>query len=353
MGDRELYVKLERLYAGKATGYDSLSRGYEIEKLVSRLIREIASPLRVKSAARYGKHEFDGEVAIGRQRSILYEIFTGGLSEFRYESLLSLVRSIYFPRRVSLLIIARDFSYEDEERIDKLVDRVVTDEVNMRFMSHETLISLHRFCSSLEIDPSKDLKITKRLFLQALVDIDVRIISEDLFAEAIEYAENRYYFELQEPLGDRYPVARQRTLAERHLSDHQFQRLESTLERLLHEIGELRRDLREYGQFPGESIELRLKRLVQGLTDFQREYLTLLLDEDDWIYNRDIGEELAKRGRPNLVSRSIGGMRAGLTRKAAYLNLDPLDESEWDQDMGENRYRINYVYREQLRRLLL
>jgi|GEM_PF-1296414 len=184
----ELYKNLENLYSGKDGRYDSVSRGYEIEKLVKLLMNDIVSPLKHKLNVRIGKNEFDGEVIIGKRKLILYDIFVGNLSRFRYERFSYLVRTAYFPRKTYFLIIARSFSKQDKERIQELTERIATKKVKLCFIDYKVLISLHRFSSKMKVEHvEKYLKTVKSLFLEKLFESD-SITHESLFDSALSYA---------------------------------------------------------------------------------------------------------------------------------------------------------------------
>jgi len=233
------YANLRDIYSGKDKKYDSLGKGREIEKLVNLIMTDIAKPLTQKLNLRLGKHEFDGEVVLGKGKTVLYEIYLGNLSGFRYDSILDLVRSTYFPRKKTYFLnIARSFSAEDEARIHKLVEKLVTKKVKLCFIDHNVLISLHQFSSKMEVDDAeKGLKIMKRLFLGALFESD-SIIREDLFDSAFSFAKDRYFFEIQEP-----SVAFGAGLATPRRYEQRLQELESLLKDALNEIRELRRDI--------------------------------------------------------------------------------------------------------------
>ena len=189
----ESYEALRNLYSEKEAKYDSFSKGYEIEKLVHFLIEDLATPLTHKSRVRIGKHEFDGQVLLGRGKSIFYEIYIGYLSKFRYDRLLDLARTTYFPYgRNYLLIVAREFSNQDKKRIEKLTGKIATEKMRLCFMDYEVLISLHRFSSNIQTKiPKKELREIKKLFLEQLFKY-YPIINERMFDEALTSAKQQF-----------------------------------------------------------------------------------------------------------------------------------------------------------------
>jgi len=210
--------------------------------LISVLIAEIVSPYKQESQVKIGKHVLDGRVKIGRGRSILYEIFVGNLSAFRYDSLLDLVDSMYLPRRTYFLVIARSFSEKDKERIHNLTRMIEMKKVKkMCFLDYEVLISLHRYCSDIDFSSLReDLKTLKRLFLENLFEYSP-IVHEESFERVLIYARQQYDLimapalkapglEIPAKLEERYEID------ERKLRD-----LEELLEKALHEIRALRR----------------------------------------------------------------------------------------------------------------
>lgn len=238
--DEKIYTKLRNLYSGKDITYGSLRKGKEIEELVNSLIKEIVNPFGQKLRVRLGKHEFDGEVMLGKGHTLLYEIFGGSLSRFRFDNLFDVARNTYFPRRRTyLLSIARTFSKRDRERIYKLDEKMVTTKVKLCFMDYEVLISLHRFSSDIQADSAeKGLKIMKRLFLSRLFD-SATIINRKFFQSALSFAKNRYPFEIRETV-DVYATSR---IIRSELFEHRLAALERLILETLEEIRQLRKDM--------------------------------------------------------------------------------------------------------------
>ena len=241
-GNEEIYTRLRNLYSGKDIAYDSFRKGRAIEELVNSLIKDIVNPCSQELHMRYGKHEFDGEVVLGKGNTILYEIYGGSLSMFRFNNLLDIARSTYFPKtRTYLVNIARRFSKLDRERIYELTERIATSKVKLCFMDYEVLISLHRFSADIQADNAeRGLKTMKRLFLSKLFDSD-SIINKKLFQSALSFAKNRYRFEIPARARPAYLPARipiDLKLLERRMTD-----MEKLLLEALSEIRQMRKEL--------------------------------------------------------------------------------------------------------------
>jgi hypothetical protein len=220
--------------------YDSLSKGYQIEKVVNLLIQEIASPLIQKKNVVIGKNEYDGEIFLGKGKTLLYEIFAGNLSSFRYQSLLDLLRETYFPYKTYLLIIARSYSSADRKIIGTLGEKIISSKVTLCFMDYRTLISLHRFSSNIQKENVVEhLKIIKRLFLEYLLSSE-SIISETSLKKSLSMAMNRMPFELQEV----YAHAPSLPSSSR-ISAQFLQNLEDKMSQILHELQMLRVDVNQ------------------------------------------------------------------------------------------------------------
>jgi hypothetical protein len=235
---KQSYDKLREFSSGKEIPYDSLKKGYEIEKLVNLLIKEIVSPLAQKTRVKIGKSEFDGEVRIGN-KTMLYQTFAGSLSKFRYRGFLDLLRATYFPYKTYVLIIAQSFSHDDKTMIEDLVERMVTDKVKVSFIDYEVLISLHEFSSVIPTKHrDKDLKAIKKLFLEYLLSLD-SIVNRKSFDKALCTALDRLPFEIQEPAahGAESPGTWR-------ITEQRLRNLENTVDRILREIQNLRRELR-------------------------------------------------------------------------------------------------------------
>lgn len=243
--DEDIYTKLRNLYSGKDASYGSLRKGKEIEELVNSLIKDIVTPFDQKLRVRLGKHEFDGEVVLGRGYTLLYEVFGGSLSRFRFDNLFDVARNTYFPRRRTyLLTMARAFSKRDRERIHILNEKMLTTKVKLCFMDCEVLISLHRFSSYIQADNAeKGLKTMKRLFLSKLFE-STTIINRKFFQSALSFAKNRYPFEIMEPAhayaraGIGFEIEPTYTLLEDRLAA-----LEKLILEALEEIRQLRRGM--------------------------------------------------------------------------------------------------------------
>lgn len=241
--DEETYTRLRNLYSGKDITYGSLRKGKEIEELVNSLIKDIVNPFDQKLRVRFGKHEFDGEVVLGKGYALLYEIFGGSLSRFRFDNLFDIARNTYFPRRRTyLLSIARTFSKRDRERIHKLDEKMLQTKVKLCFMDYEVLISLHRFSSDIQGDRAeRGLKIIKRLFLSRLLD-SATIINRNLFQSALSFAKNRYSSEVLVAM-DAYARAPSRIIMEPGLYEDRLEALEKLILEALEEIRQLRKDM--------------------------------------------------------------------------------------------------------------
>jgi ribosomal protein S27AE len=275
------YKKLIELYSDQQKpAIDSIRKGYEIEKLVNSLLRELASPLRQEENVVVGKKEFDGEIRIGEGRTIFYEIFSGNLSKFRYQSLLDLARTTRFPYKAYLLIIARSFSKKDKLRILELTEKMTPEGVKICFIDHKMLISLHRFIiNRMTKYKDKDLIIIKRLFLLNLLERN-SIIHKRFFDSALSSALNQYQFEISKPIIDY--VSPQRRL----ISEESLQSLENMLNIVLHEIQDLRNEMNMINaklldfMKKAELYEIDLQKL-EGKGDFPCPKCGNIIDPDD------------------------------------------------------------------------
>lgn len=185
------YEKLRQLYSEKEVSYDSLTKGREIENLVESLMREIASPLVLKTDVRIGSSAFDGEIHVGNGDIILYEVLVGRLSTFRYRSLLNLVRSTYFPQKTYILIITRSLSHNDKKSIAALTSETKTYGARFAFVSHKELISLHKFCVKMN-EKFKEVKMrkVKKLFLELILGSE-QIVKHESFTKYLNLAIKR------------------------------------------------------------------------------------------------------------------------------------------------------------------
>jgi len=277
---KQLYNRLREFSSGKEIPYDSLRKGYEIEKLVHVLMKEIVSPLPQKTRVRIGKSEFDGEVRIGNKK-MLYQLFAGSLSKFRYRSLLDLLKATYFPYKTYVLIIAQNFSNDDKIMIEDLVNRKSTDKVKISFIDYEVLISLHEFSSAINMEyKNKNVKAIKRLFLECLLSLD-SIINRKLFNKALSTAMDRLPFEIKALAA--HEVG---SLDFGRITERRLRTLEDKVDRILLEIQNLRRELRSKGAGTisiserEEGHEINLER-IEGEGSFKCPKCGTIIDPDD------------------------------------------------------------------------
>jgi hypothetical protein len=251
----EAYSKLTGLYSREDTNYgETMTKGHEIEKIVDTLIQDLVKPFNQKIRVKYGENEFDGEVVLGKGKSMLYEIYSQPFLGFRYDSLLSRIRNTYFSRsRTYFLVITKSLE-KNEEKVSTLTQKIMkeTDKVKLVFMDYNALISLHRFVSSNLRDADLDLKTVKFLFFTKLFE-DNTVLNADLFSAAMSSARDEYSVQIQKYEPSAFsPAARippQQVIIEeskREISiEEELHELEKLLMHAIDEIRRLRRNLAE------------------------------------------------------------------------------------------------------------
>jgi hypothetical protein len=191
-----MYERLRILGSSSEANFDSISRGKAIEETVNSLLASITKPLSQTLNATIGKYQFDGEIAISRGKTILYEVTFGRLSAFRYEKFIHAASSAYFFKKAYFLMIVNDLSDTDVMGLRKLAESLTSGR-RVCFMDYETLISLDMFVLKMESENSaKDLKLVKKLFLEELFQSDV-ILSEPCFRDALSHTLDQYAKESQ------------------------------------------------------------------------------------------------------------------------------------------------------------
>ncbi len=276
----ELYDKLRKLSSGEEASYDSLNKGTEIERIVTRFMEEIASPLTHERTIAIGKKSFDGGIRIGH-KTILYQISAGNLSAFRYRILLDMLGSTYFPFDTYVLTIAQSFSPNDRKLVYGLFEKVVSHKVRASFIDYDTLISLHRFSSEiLKRHADEDLKAIKRLFLESVLNWNL-IVSKKSFDKALSKALDRLPFEKQEPTSHEIQIA-----DTYRMTDWRFDTLENKIDVILAEVQKLRSELKQKnlgGAFPSDNEEyheIDLRKL-DGDSSFPCPSCGTIIDPDD------------------------------------------------------------------------
>lgn len=237
MPAEDLYKDLDRLYSNKGIENYRADEGLKIRKIVNLIIREIVNPLSQKLNVAVANNTFDGEIIIDDVHTFLYEIDVDNLSSREYERLVDMTRAIGHQGKTCLLIVTREISDTDRRIVDSLKERVDPVKMTMVFIEYKSLISLHRFCSGIQIDHAvEELRIFKKLFLENLLKSNA-IMSQELFESAWYLALDGFYRELQSPYrGQRSTHPR--------ISQQRLQRLERMLHDMLNEVRELRKEIR-------------------------------------------------------------------------------------------------------------
>lgn len=99
---------------------------------------------------------------------------------------------------------------------------------------------------------------------------------------------------------------------------------------------------RDYGEFDDQTMAKYLKQN----TDVQDAFFkTLAKNGDKYVKMDDLLKEMRRETGRNLVSQSISGMAAGLTKKARnWYRNESIYEQEWSDILGRNSYRILQKY---------
>lgn len=184
------YDELRNLYSKVDTKLDSIGKGIATERIINDLLRDIAKPYKIDLNITLGKSEFDGRIALGPAKNILYEIELGVLPKFKYYRILSDIPKAHFPGKTYFLIIAYRFSQDDKIRIEELTHSVYQTYASVSFMDYETLIALHKFAPKINANDEQELKLKKRLFLERLFQ-STAMVTQSYFSGAISYAEER------------------------------------------------------------------------------------------------------------------------------------------------------------------
>ena len=244
------YERLRILGSSSEPSLDSISRGHAIEEAVNSLLASITKPFSRTLNVTIGKYQFDGEIAISRGKTILYEVSFGRLSEFRYEKFISAASSAYFFKKAYFLMIVNDLSKTNVMGLRKLAQSLTSGR-RVCFIDYETLISLDKFVWKMESENSdKDLKLVKRLFLEELFQSDV-IVSEPCFRNALSHALNQYAYKNQSV---QRVYLEDRSIAQAHsltlspekasLYGQRLDELENTVHQLLSQIRSMREELK-------------------------------------------------------------------------------------------------------------
>jgi hypothetical protein len=236
-----MYKQLRDLFSGKEPKRDSISKGIATEKIVNSLVSDVVSPFKQELDVTVGKNEFDGEVQIGKGKTILYEIQLGTPARYVYNRILEIVKSRYFTKKTYILIIAQSFMHEDKLRIEELCERIRPNKTAVRFIDFETLIALHKFSHKIEKPDPRDTRTLKRLFFEKLFE-GRPIITEELFSNALSFAEEAYPLEISVGSAARLQIV---TIREEY--EERIRRLEQMAQELLGEIRALRMDLHNRG----------------------------------------------------------------------------------------------------------
>jgi hypothetical protein len=246
------YERLRKLSSSSEPSLDSISRGQAIEEAVNSLLASITKPFSRTLDVTVGKYRFDGEIAMTRGKTILYDVSFGRLSAFRYEKFIYAASSAFFFKKAYFLMIANDLSKTDVMPLKELAQGLTSGR-RVCFIDYETLISLDKFVLKMESENSdKDLKLVKRLFLEELFQSDV-IVSEPCFSSALSRALNQYAYKNQGMqrihLGDErivqtHPFAL--SPEEASLYWQKLDELENTVHQLLSQIRSMRNELKSH-----------------------------------------------------------------------------------------------------------
>jgi hypothetical protein len=232
----EWYKDLERLYSSKAIKSGSAG-DIKIRKIVNLIIGEIAYPLDQKLNTTVADNTFDGEIIIDDAQTVLYKIYMGNLSSLEFERLVDMTRTIGNQGKAYLLIVTREISDADRRTVDSLRERVNRARMTAVFIDYRSLISLHSFCSNVQIEHVKEeQRIFKKLFLENLLGSSA-VISQELFDDAWSAALDEFYSKLQSPnygTLSTYP----------RISQQRLERLGRILQGMLDEIRELGKNIR-------------------------------------------------------------------------------------------------------------
>lgn len=243
------YERLRILGSSSEPSLDSISRGHAIEEAVNSLLASITKPFSQILNVTIGKYQFDGEIALSRGKTILYEVSFGRLSEFRYEKFIDAARGARFFKKAYFLMIANDLSKTDVTDLRKSVHSL-TPGRRVCFIDYETLISLDKFAWKMEAENSdKDLKLVKRSFLEELFESDI-IVSEQSFINALSNALNQYAYEKQnvprrylEDQSNAHADSSTFSIEKASLFGQRLDELENTMQKLLSQIRSIREEL--------------------------------------------------------------------------------------------------------------
>lgn len=236
IGEKQ-YRDLEKLYCEEEKEIDNLTRGFKIRKLVDSIVRDLINPLWQEFNVTIEKNMFDGRIVIDKDKTILYTIYIGDISETRYPSILDMIRTTEFPGTTYFLFIGHSFSDLDKKTISGLTREIDKTKVRMCFLDYKALISLHKYSSKIQIDHADgELKPFKGLFLERLLGLDL-IISQKLCNDVCCSAMKHFYLELQKPLEE------YKHTSEPKMSEQRLQNLERMLLNMLGEVRAIKAEL--------------------------------------------------------------------------------------------------------------